>query len=104
MLEPLLGVINCSLPILRPAGQKIFACFGKADALHSRNARRTPASPVLSIGTQRRAPKALDPYCLDLATVNTMDDGFQIELCSLSGHNIATATCSRNLVKPDRAF
>jgi hypothetical protein len=100
VLEPLLGIINCSLPVLRPVGQKIFARFDKADALHSRNTRRTPASPVLSIGTQRRAPKALDPYYLDLATIHTLDDGSEFELCSISQHNTATGACSRNSMEP----
>jgi hypothetical protein len=98
MLEPLLRVINCSLPVLRPVGQKLFACFGKTYVLLSNNPHRTSANPVLSIGTRRQAPKVQDPYPLDLATVPTLDDGSQIELWILSEHNIATTACLRDPV------
>jgi hypothetical protein len=102
MLEPLLGVVNCSLPLLRPVGQNILACLGKANALRFGNARRTSSSQVLSIGHPRRVPRTPDPYCLDLDTTHGDVDS-QIDLCSLSANNDASETGSREVMKPHAA-
>ncbi|KAH7384531.1 hypothetical protein BKA66DRAFT_80135 [Pyrenochaeta sp. MPI-SDFR-AT-0127] len=93
MLEPLLGVINCSLPVLRPVGQKLFAKFGKVDVFKSEKGREG-SSYIQSIGAKRRLPKPADPYRLDTGTFQTLRNDPDIDLHSLSDINSAEITSS----------
>ncbi len=66
-LEPLVGVITCSLPLLRPVARKL---FGKAEF------SPTPGYPsrathFRSVGQRGRVSKGLDPYGLDSNFTNT---------------------------------
>lgn len=64
MLEPFLGIISCSLPLLRPVGQRILALCGRADVLKSEH-RQSEAS----VESKRTSHRVRDPYYLN-TTVN----------------------------------
>jgi hypothetical protein len=76
ILEPLLGIINCSLPLLRPVLQKIIGMFSRANASNSEHSSRP--SILYSIGTKRMRRKTDDPYQLD--TFNTLNGDYSTEV------------------------
>ena len=74
ILEPLLGVINACLPLLRPVFSRIREMLGieRAPTTKSQNSQ----SPYLqSIGSRRIRTKISDPFPLDtIMTMNNQSD------------------------------
>jgi hypothetical protein len=76
ILEPLLGIVNCSLPLLRPIILKTIELFGIRRA--STDRKKDGYTYGHSIGTKRTRAKVPDVYPLE--TVATTKEDFQINL------------------------
>ncbi|KAH9864320.1 hypothetical protein J1614_010254 [Plenodomus biglobosus] len=79
MLEPLLGVINCSLPLLRPVIHELSTRAGIKNAFASGDDRAS-AGLYQEPSNMRRATRAKNPYSIDMDTIPTLAGSSQSEL------------------------
>lgn len=84
MLEPLLGTICCTLPLLRPVAQKIFAVCGRGSVL---NSERHSSGP--SVEMKRVQRRVVGPYSLGTMTDVPSENNSQINLHVLTDDHSA---------------
>ncbi|KAF1992815.1 hypothetical protein P154DRAFT_478525 [Amniculicola lignicola CBS 123094] len=97
VMEPVFGVINCSLPLLRPVSKKLMVFFGNKEGTSQSNPSRP--SFLQSIGSNRTRAKLRDPYAL-----NTLDTHktYRTEICQ--SHIAEEGESKTNLVFQDEAI
>lgn len=90
MLEPFLGVINCSLPLLRPIGREI------CGATNARKPQRAISHPRTDFS--RRVHRLPGPYSLNTITGEDIGSESHINLCKISNEHGESL-----LMDPERA-
>ena len=77
VLEPFLGVISCTLPVLRPVARRITAAFRKGEEPASDNDDDNIGIQfVRSLGRRGKTARFSRPHDLEATTVDSSSDDF----------------------------